>query len=147
MGLVCVVRFSVLIEAQIARSALESAGILAFVADEYYGYADWPLQTALQGFRLQVPVEAFDDAVGVLLEAGRTGAADMADTPSDIPSRPRTAEWILLGFVPGLLVPEIGFAVEATRLKPTLARKTFLWMFYGVMLFQLISLIIIFSRS
>jgi len=118
MGQVVVVRFSVLAEAQVARAALHSAGIPALVADEHYGSLDWELHTGLQGFRLMVPVEDFDDASQILLAARRLGAADILADPGDIPVRPRTLGWIIAGLFPGVFMPEWGFFIEAVRRRP-----------------------------
>lgn len=122
MGLVVVERFSMLQEAQVARAALQSSGISAFVADEHYGSLDWPLATALQGFRLSVPVEEFNTAAHVLAAAREAGAA----TVSDIVVEPRSGVWIFPALLLEMTLPTAGFLVEAARLKPTVGRFVFL---------------------
>lgn len=121
MGLRVIERFSVLTEAQVARTALESAGIPAFVSDEFYGHMDWPLQTGLQGFRLSVPSEDFDEACQIILEARRDGAEGLAQTPSDIPRPPTGSLWVALALFLGLSFGGAGFLVLPVQRKPSVS--------------------------
>ena len=53
--MITIARFSLAIEAHIARAKLESEGIPAFVADEHTITAQWLYSDAMGGVRLQVP--------------------------------------------------------------------------------------------
>lgn len=119
MGLVVIERFSALGEAQIARAALHSAGIPAFVSDEHYGALDWQLQTALQGFRVSVPIEEFNTAAQVILEARRAGAAGLSGAPLDIPPPRRGPRLTALAILMSLSFESAGFLVPAALAKPT----------------------------
>ncbi|MEH6551679.1 MAG: DUF2007 domain-containing protein [Pseudomonadales bacterium] len=53
--MITIARFSLPIEAQVARAKLDSVGIPAFVADEHMLTANWLYSNAFGGVRLQVP--------------------------------------------------------------------------------------------
>jgi len=135
MGLVAVARYSVLIEEQVARSALASAGIPAVVMDEGQGAMNYLWCVMLQGFRLCVVESELEDARAILGEALKQGAQG---EPSDIRPNPRTTEWIIAGLIPGILWGNFGLLVEATRRKPTFARAAFLLIAYTLMAIALI---------
>jgi DNA-directed RNA polymerase subunit RPC12/RpoP len=81
--LVIIARFSSLPEAEGARSALESAGIEAFLADENTVGVNWLYSNALGGMRLYVNGENAADASRILgLES---------DSTEDAPSTEETA--------------------------------------------------------
>jgi hypothetical protein len=61
-------RFRDLIEAELAKKKLESAGIDAFVADENIVRMDWFYSNAVGGLRLMVKPEDTDAAVTILDE-------------------------------------------------------------------------------
>jgi hypothetical protein len=130
MGLVVVARFSVLAEAQVARTVLESAGMPAFVMDEIIGGNIFYWSEMLQGYRLCVSDQDLAEARQLLTEARRS-AAELE--PTDLRIAPRTAPWVVAGLFPGVFIPLLGWAVEATRRKPTPARWVFLVVTYAMM--------------
>lgn len=138
MGLVVVARFSVLGEAQIARSALESSGIFAVVMDEGIGLVNYMWSAMVQGFRLCVAAEDAEDAAAILIAARTDGAAA---GPSDIQTRTRSLDWILVSLIPWALVsPYFALLFEATRRRPTAARYTFLIVVIAVYLLLVLSM-------
>ena len=64
--MITVARYSLAIEAHVARAKLESEGIPAFVADEHMITADWLYSNAMGGVRLQVPNSCADAAREIL---------------------------------------------------------------------------------
>ena len=60
--MITIARYSLAIEAHIARAKLESEGIPAFVADEHTITADWLYSNAMGGVRLQVPESCVEQA-------------------------------------------------------------------------------------
>ncbi len=64
--MVLLTRFNSLEEAFLARAMLDSAGIDAFIPDEYTLQNNWIWTTALEGVRLMVPEETLDDARNIL---------------------------------------------------------------------------------
>jgi hypothetical protein len=64
--MITIARYSLAIEAHIARAKLESEGIPAFVADEHTITADWLYSNAMGGVRLQVP-DAFVEQARTIL--------------------------------------------------------------------------------
>jgi hypothetical protein len=127
MGLVVVARYSVLGEAQVARTALESAGLFAVVMDEGLGALNYMWEQLLQGYRLCVVDEDLMPRRDVLMAARSEGAAA---GPSDIVVEPRSAPWIVLSLFPWLPVdPRVGLLFEAARRKPTPARYVALAIF------------------
>ena len=58
--------FSYVSEAHIAKSYLESNGILSFVFDENLAYAAWHYTSAIGGVRLMVLEEDYHDAATLL---------------------------------------------------------------------------------
>jgi len=64
--MITVARFSLAIEAHIARAKLESEGIPAFVADEHTVTAQWLYSNAIGGVRLQVPDSCAEEAKEIL---------------------------------------------------------------------------------
>lgn len=65
-NLIVVRRFRDLIEAELAKGKLESAGIDAFVADENIVRMDWLYSNAIGGLRLMVKPEDADEACSIL---------------------------------------------------------------------------------
>ena len=49
-------------EAHVVRALLESAGLMATVADDHHVTANYPLSTALGGVRVQVPQDQLEAA-------------------------------------------------------------------------------------
>ena len=119
MGLVVLAKFSELGEAQVARSALESAGLFAIVQDEGVGHLNYLWRQFLQGFRLCVASSEYDDARAVLIHAVEEGKRA---EPSDIPQDTRTAPWIVSGMIFAVIAPYYALLMEATRRRPTAAR-------------------------
>ena len=64
--MITIARFSLAIEAHIARAKLESEGIPAFVADEHTITANWLYSNAMGGVRLQVPNACAEHAHAIL---------------------------------------------------------------------------------
>ena len=64
--MITIARFSLAIEAHIARAKLESEGIPAFVADEHTITAQWLYSDAMGGVRLQVPNSCAQEAREIL---------------------------------------------------------------------------------
>jgi predicted RNA-binding Zn-ribbon protein involved in translation (DUF1610 family) len=64
--LVTIARYSTPFEANMAKSMLESAGIPAFVADEYTIGINWLYSNALGGVKLQVPESFASEALDLL---------------------------------------------------------------------------------
>jgi hypothetical protein len=77
MALVCVARYADVAEAEVARSALDSAGVFALVFDGDFSQAAWHLSTAIGGVRLMVAEEQLADAQAVL------ALPEPAQKPSD----------------------------------------------------------------
>lgn len=69
MTLAVLARFHTQSEAQVAASALRSAGLSAVVFDEHYGGMVWVEQSALGGYRLMLPATEMLDALAILKEA------------------------------------------------------------------------------
>ena len=63
---VIVARFSFPLDANIAKSTLESVGIPAFIADEHTVNMQWLYSNAMGGVRLFVPAEYLEEAKEVL---------------------------------------------------------------------------------
>lgn len=53
-------------EAHVVRALLESAGLMATVADEHHVTANYPISTALGGVRVQVPDEHVEAAMALV---------------------------------------------------------------------------------
>ena len=66
MALVCVARGADIAEAEVMRSALDSAGIFAVVFDRNYSQNAWYMSTAIGGVRVMVTAEDLADARAVL---------------------------------------------------------------------------------
>jgi hypothetical protein len=67
-NLVTVSRFRDLIEAQLAKGKLESAGIQSYLANENIVSLDWFYSNAVGGLRLQVQSEDAEEAMAILDE-------------------------------------------------------------------------------
>ena len=65
-NLIVIATFSFPLEAQIARTSLESAGIKTLVADEHTINMDWLYSNAMGGVRLLVKPEDVDEARQIL---------------------------------------------------------------------------------
>ncbi len=66
MALVCLGRTLDAVEAEVVRTALESAGIRAFIFDGSLANTAWHLTIAIGGVRLMVPEEQAADARALL---------------------------------------------------------------------------------
>ncbi|MEM6581363.1 MAG: DUF2007 domain-containing protein [Pseudomonadota bacterium] len=64
--MITVARFSLPLDAQLARAKLESEGIPAFVADEHTINMQWLYSNALGGVRVQVPDVFAEEAIDLL---------------------------------------------------------------------------------
>jgi len=71
MGLGVVARYSTLVEAEVACSALRAGGFHAEVLEAGMASAFWMYQTALGGLRVAVPSSELEDAVGYLTSLTR----------------------------------------------------------------------------
>jgi hypothetical protein len=60
--MITVARFFEPSEAHVVRALLESAGLMATVADDHHVTANYPISTALGGVRVQVPSEDLEAA-------------------------------------------------------------------------------------
>jgi hypothetical protein len=81
VALVCLGRTFDAVEAEVARTALESAGIHAFIFDGYLAQNAWYLSVAIGGMRLMVPEEQAADARALLsMSTPEQAAPDPIDT-------------------------------------------------------------------
>lgn len=64
--MITIARFSLPLDAQIARSSLEAAGIPAFIVDEHTINMNWMYSDAMGGVRLQVPQAYAQEALALL---------------------------------------------------------------------------------
>lgn len=78
--MITIARFSLPLDAQIARSSLEAAGIPVFLADEHTINLNWMYSDAMGGVRLQVP-EAYAQEALELLRTDHSGSLE-AEQPS-----------------------------------------------------------------
>ena len=80
MALVCLGRTLDAVEAEVARTALESAGIRAFIFDGSLAQNGWYLSLLIGGVRLMVPEEQAADARALLsMPAPEEAAPDPID--------------------------------------------------------------------
>jgi hypothetical protein len=99
MTLAVLARCSTLSQAQVMRSALQSAGLQVSVLDEMRGSNVWTEQVFLGGFRVVVPVQELDDALLILREV-------VEPSPPVVREKLRWSFWpLLIGsfFFEGLL--------------------------------------------
>ncbi len=110
MGLGVVARYSTLVEAEVACSALRAAGFHADVLERGLASALWSHQTALGGLRVAVPIADLQDAVECLTEIGRA-------QPGPYPRRrDDRLGWRLLACAVGLgFLPQAGWVVVGAR--------------------------------
>jgi len=112
--LVTIGRYSTPYEANMAKSQLESAGILAFVADEHTIGMNWLYSNALGGVKVQVPESLASEAQELLaLEIESPTTHDLAEavcpqcgsnkTEDFLDKRGSFLTWVFLGFP--LLLP------------------------------------------
>jgi hypothetical protein len=110
MGLGVVARYSTLVEAEVACSALLGAGFHAEVMERGMATVYWTRQTALGGVRVIVPSSELQDAVSYLTVITQTWRG------SRPPPRDRGWAWRLLALLAGLaLMPEAGWLVISAR--------------------------------
>ena len=107
--LVIIGRYSTPYEANMAKSKLESAGIPAFVADEYTIGMNWLYSNALGGVKLQVPGSLASEALALLdAEAGSPTTDELAtdyacpkcgskNSEDFLDKRGSFLTWVLLG--------------------------------------------------
>lgn len=109
MGLGVVARFSTLVEAEVACSALRGAGFHAKVLEACTASLYWHYQTALGGLRVAVPASELQDASDYL--------TTILATPR--PYLPRRREmgagWRLLALLAGLALLPAGWFVIGAR--------------------------------
>lgn len=108
--LVTIGRYSTPLEANMAKLKLESAGIYAFVADEYTIGINWLYSNALGGVKVQVPASVVSEAREILASEAESPATDEAETIDVCPQcgskntvafrdrRGSFLTWLLLGF-------------------------------------------------
>ena len=111
MTLSILARFHTQSDAQVAASALRSAGLAAVVFDEHYGGIDWVAQSALGGYRLMLPTGELADGRAILAIATETPPDPEAE-PAATGSVPTTALALLVGLFTGF---EGGWLVAGLR--------------------------------
>lgn len=113
-NLVTIGRYSTPYEANMVKSQLESAGIPAFVADEYTVGMNWLYSNALGGVKVQVPESLASEAQNILAsetEPSETCESDAINCPvcksinteDFLDKRNSFLTWMLLGLP--LLLP------------------------------------------
>ncbi|MCE3288283.1 MAG: hypothetical protein K0R83_295 [Caulobacter sp.] len=100
MTLSILARFHTQSEAQVAASALRSAGLGALVFDEHYGGVDWVAQSALGGYRVMLPTDELTDGRAILAIAAEVGP-DPESPPPVTGSIPATALTLAVGMLTG----------------------------------------------
>lgn len=111
MTLSILARFHTQSDAQVAASALRSAGLGAIVFDEHYGGIDWVAQSALGGYRLMLPTSELANGRAILAIA--TEAPDDPEAePAISGSLPATALTMAVGVATGF---EGGWIVVGLR--------------------------------
>lgn len=83
--LVTIASFSTPLEANMARLKLESAGIPAFVADEYTIGMNWLYSNALGGVKLQVPESMISEAQEIMASQAEQQTSDELATADACP--------------------------------------------------------------
>lgn len=111
MPLSILARFHSQSDAQVAASALRSAGLTPVVFDEHYGGIDWIAQSALGGYRLMLPTDELDDG-GAILALAAEASPDAEAPPAASGSLPTTALALLVGLLTGF---EGGWLVAGIR--------------------------------
>jgi hypothetical protein len=111
MSLSILARFHTQSDAQVAASALRSAGLGAVVFDEHYGGIDWVAQSALGGYRLMLPTGELEDGRAILAIAAQA-ESDPESPPPVAGSLPATALTVAVGVVTGM---EGGWLVTGLR--------------------------------
>jgi hypothetical protein len=105
-GLITIGRYSTPYEASLVRSKLESAGIEAFVEDDYTINANWMWSNALGGVKVLVPTSQADEARGILeadqpesppADEGVCPVCGSADVQRFVEKRGAFLTWLLLG--------------------------------------------------
>ncbi len=109
MTMVVIARLLDLPQAQVAASALRSAGLHPVLFEEHQNYANWTYMLAIGGCRLAVPGDEAQDALAILEhppEAAETPDADQIGWP-----------WRMVAgfFGVGLLWPVLGWAIVGAR--------------------------------
>jgi hypothetical protein len=112
MTMVVIARLLDLPQAQVAASALRSAGLHPVLFEETLSYAYWMAMFAFGGCRIVVPEAEVEDAVAILGQPPATEAMARADRIDPLGWGWRTAAG-LLGI--GLLSPELGWLVLGIR--------------------------------
>jgi hypothetical protein len=113
-NLVTIGRYSTPYEANMVKSQLESAGIPAFIADEYTVGMNWLYSNALGGVKVQVPESLASEAqqiIAPVTEPSATGESDAEGCPKCgskhtedfLDKRSTFLTWALLGLP--LLLP------------------------------------------
>ena len=113
-NLVTIGRYSMPYEANMVKSQLESAGIPAFVADEYTVGMNWLYSNALGGVKVQVPESLESEAKKILAsetepsepcesEAKNCPVCNSKNTEDFLDKRSSFLTWMLLGLP--LLLP------------------------------------------
>lgn len=83
--MITIARYSLPLEAQIARASLEAAGIPAFIADEHTINMNWLYSDALGGVRLQVPEAHAEEALALL---AADHSAEVVEEVAPVPEEP-----------------------------------------------------------
>ncbi|WGM41056.1 hypothetical protein [Caulobacter sp. NIBR1757] len=111
MTLSILARFHTQSDAQVAASALRSAGLGAVVFDEHYGGIDWVAQSALGGYRLMLPTGELADGRAILAIATEA-PPDPESAPAITGSLPATVLTMAVGLLAGF---EAGWLVTGIR--------------------------------
>ncbi len=111
MTLSVLARFHTQSDAQVAASALRSAGLNALVFDEHYGGVDWVAQSALGGYRVMLPTEDLADGRAILAVAAECPPDPDAEPPAT-GSVPASVLALVVGTMAGF---EAGWLVVGLR--------------------------------
>ncbi len=117
-----VARFSTLVEAEVACSALRGAGFHAEILERALASIHWTYQTALGGLRVAVPASELQDAAGYLAAISR-GWRRPRPHPRD-----KGVVWRLLALLAGMmLAPDAGWLVIGARDRAAKGSALSLW--------------------
>jgi hypothetical protein len=112
MALIVVARCHTLAEAQVAASALRSAGLSPQVFDEFYGTAFWVSQAALGGYRLLLPDDEAVEARALLRSLPEPEPLAEEDA---IPTVKSGGTLMVAAILTSFMVPEAAWAITDFR--------------------------------
>lgn len=85
--------FNYQMDMYMAKSFLESEGILCFAKDEFINQVNPFYTQAVNGIKLQVPAEQAEEAVRLLIEGGFAKEEDY-NIPQSMKNTQKAVEWI-----------------------------------------------------